>query len=179
MLDIKIFYYFVRVWNELRDLTFNALSLHCRSCIFISNWFSYFGDYLYIERSNSKFDLKILKKLYELRNFLQKIYWYHIRMNTIKDDRNNEDKNDLIQVEKCYVCWFYCASKIIAVVSKESTFIFFAKTRTGIKHLKVFYINTMCPLCHLSQRIHINLVSLYLDHSVQTQTSTNHSDNRS
>ena len=58
MLDIKIFYYFVRVWNELRDLTFNALSLHCRSCIFISNWFSYFGDYLYIERSKSKFDLK-------------------------------------------------------------------------------------------------------------------------
>ena len=68
MLDIKIFYYFVRVWNELRDLTFNALSLHCRSCIFISNWFSYFGDYLYIERSKSKFDLRILKKWYELRN---------------------------------------------------------------------------------------------------------------
>ena len=151
MLDIKIFYYFVRVWNELRDLTFNALSLHCRSCIFISNWFSYFDDYLYIERSKSKYDLKISKKWYELRTiFYRKIYWYHIRMNTIKDDRNKEDKNDLIQVEKCYVCWFYCASKIIAAVSKESTFIFFAKTRAGIKHLKVFYINTVRPLCHLS-----------------------------
>jgi len=124
-------------------------------------------------------DINCQRSIQQFRNFLRKMYWHHIRMNTIKDDRNREDKNDLIQVEKWYVCWFYCASKIIAVVSKESTFIFFAKTRTGIKHLKVFYINTMCPLCHLSQRIHINLVSLYLDHSVQTQTSTNHSDNRS
>ena len=48
-------------------------------------------------------------------------------MNTIKDDRNNKDKNDVILVEKCYVCGFYCASKIIAVVSKESTFIFLPK----------------------------------------------------
>ena len=147
MLDIKIFYYFVRVWNELRDLIFNALSLHCRSCIFISNWFSYFGDYLYIERSKSKSDLKISKKWYKLQKkyltisqwstiFYRKMYGYHIRMNTIKDDRNKEDKNDLMQVEKCYVCWFYCASKIIAVVSKESTFIFFCQNKNWYKTFK-------------------------------------------
>ena len=68
--------------------------------------------------------------------FYRKMYWYHIRMNTIKDDRNKEDKNDLIQVEKCYVCWFYCASKIIAVVSKESTFIFFCQNKNWYKTFK-------------------------------------------
>ena len=74
---------------------------------------------------------------------------------------------------------FIALRKLLLLSQKNLHLFFFAKTRAGIKHLKVFYIITMCPLCHLSKRIHISLASLYLDHSVQTQTSTNHSDNRS
>ena len=141
MLDIKIFYHFVRVWNELRDLTFNALSLHCRSCIFISNWFSYFGDYLFIERSKSKFDLKISKKWYELRNVDTTLGWIQLKMiETMRIKMIITWKMLCLLILLRFENYCCCLKRIYIY--------FFAKTRTGIKHLKVFYINTMCPLCH-------------------------------
>ena len=171
MLDIKIFYHFVRVWNELRDLTFNALSLHCRSCIFISNWFSYFGDYLFIERSKSKFDLKILKKWYELRKKYLTIS-KPIKQMQLKSMRTGlsfftekcvDTTLGWIQLKmietmriKMIITWKMLCLLILlrfenyCCCLKRIYIYFFAKTRTGIKHLKVFYINTMCPLCHLS-----------------------------
>ena len=45
---------------------------------------------------------------------------------------------------------FIALRKLLLLSQKNLHLFFFAKTRTGIKHLKVFYINTMCPLCHLS-----------------------------
>ena len=149
MLDIKIFYYFVRVWNELRDLTFNALSLHCRSCIFISNWFSYFGDYLYIERSKSKSDLKISKKWYKLRNTEKCINtilgWIQLKMIETK-----RIKMIWYKLKNVMSVDFIALRKLLLLSQKNLHLFFFAKTRTGIKHLKVFHINTVRPLCHLS-----------------------------
>ena len=77
------------------------------------------------------------------------MYGYHIRMNTIKDDRNNEDKNDY-NLKNVMSVDFTALRKLLLLSQKNLHLFFFAKTRTGIKHLKVFYINTMCPLCHLS-----------------------------
>ena len=43
---------------------------------------------------------------------------------------------------------FIALRKLLLLSQKNLHLFFFAKTRTGIKHLKVFYINAMCPLCH-------------------------------
>lgn len=134
MLDIKIFYYFVRVWNELRDLTFNALSLHCRSCIFISNWFSYFGDYLYIERSKSKSDLKISKKWYELRNTEKCIDtilgWIQLKM---------------IETKRIKMIWYklknvmsvdFIALRKLLLLSQKNLHLFFCQNKNWYKTFK-------------------------------------------